>query len=83
MQSQQSYARVDIDLRELVQLEEVMEDAVRISNSAVGDDSLDVVRTYERPAGEHRSNKLVHILVNLINNAKQAAAGTGGPGASG
>jgi PAS domain S-box-containing protein len=76
VQSQQSYAKVDIDFRELVQLEEVMEDAVRISNSAVGDESLDVVREYEpTPPVSIDRHKLVHILVNLINNAKQAAAG--------
>jgi PAS domain S-box-containing protein len=78
VQSQQSYAKVDIDFRELVKLEEVMEDAVRISNSAVGDDSLDVVRQYEpTPPVNIDRHKLVHILVNLINNAKQAAAGMG------
>jgi len=78
VQSQQTYAKVDIDFRELVQLDEVMEDAVRISNSAVGDDSLDLVREYEpTPQVNSDRHKLVHILVNLINNAKQAAAGMG------
>jgi signal transduction histidine kinase len=78
VQSQQSYAKVDIDFRELVQLEDVMEDAARISNNAVGDDSLDLVREYApTPQVNIDRHKLVHILVNLINNAKQAAAGMG------
>jgi signal transduction histidine kinase len=78
VQSQQSYAKIAVDFRELVSLEELMEDAVRISSSAIGDDSVDLVREYEpTPPVNIDRHKVVHILVNLISNAKQAVAGMG------
>ncbi len=83
VQSQQSYAKADIDFRELVQLEEVMEDASgsRTARSATTRSIWSM--TTADSEGQHRSTQAGHILVNLIDNAKQAAAGMGEPGASG
>jgi PAS domain S-box-containing protein len=76
VQGQQSYAKIAVDFRELVSLEELMEDAVRISSSAIADDSIDLVREYEAtPRVNIDRHRMVHILVNLVNNAKQAVAG--------
>ena len=78
VQSQQSYARIAVDFREPVDLEELMEDAIRISSSAIADGSVDLVREYQATSRVNIDrHKMVHILVNLINNAKQAVAGMG------
>jgi PAS domain S-box-containing protein len=81
VKTQQSYARVSLDVRALVDPRDVMEDALRISSSAVEGSAVQVIRDYalSKPIRLDR-HKTVHILVNLINNAKQAVENLGGRG---
>jgi PAS domain S-box-containing protein len=74
---QQSYARVAVDLREPVSLKELLDDALRITGiSAVAPD-ISVIRDC---ASDARAvvdrHKVLQIVVNLVNNAKQAIAAT-------
>jgi signal transduction histidine kinase len=76
--AQQSYARVSVDLRALVDPRDIMEDAIRISGTAVEGSTVELVREYAAVrALKLDRHKIVQILVNLINNAKQAVAKTG------
>ncbi|MEJ7600108.1 MAG: PAS domain S-box protein [Kofleriaceae bacterium] len=81
VKTQQSFARVSHDVRALVDPRDVMEDALRISSSAVEGSVVQIVRDYalSKPIRLDR-HKTVHILVNLINNAKQAVEKLGAGG---
>ncbi len=73
--TQQSHAKLSSDVRELVDPRELVEDAARISSSAIASVPIELVREYAAiPAARLDRNKIVQILVNLINNAKQAMA---------
>jgi two-component system, NtrC family, sensor kinase len=81
--TQQSYAKcdidIDIDIGEILALDVVMEDAVRISASGTTETTA-IAREYSpTPQLKLDRHKIVHILVNLINNAKQAVAELGPP----
>jgi signal transduction histidine kinase len=72
---------VSLDVRSFVDPYDIMEDALRISGTAVAGSGVQILRDYtpSRPFRLDR-HKIVHILVNLINNAKQAVAPLGAHG---
>jgi signal transduction histidine kinase len=75
--TQQTFARHDIDVGEVVVLESVIEDALRISSHS-STDAITVARELAPvPKVRVDRHKLIHILVNLVNNAKQAVAKRG------
>ncbi len=77
VKTQQTYAKVDVDLDEHIALDEVMEDALRISVGGATE-AIAVVRQYAPTAQPKLDrHKVIQILINLINNAKQAAASLG------
>jgi len=69
---QQDYARVGGVLEEL-QIQDVVEDAIRVNAASFDRHGIQLVRHYQpvKPALLDR-HKLMQILVNLLNNAKQA-----------
>jgi two-component system NtrC family sensor kinase len=70
---QQRYARVRQQLVESVQLAELIEDALRINQAALGRHSVQVERDLaEVPPVLTEKHKILMILVNLISNAKYA-----------
>jgi two-component system, NtrC family, sensor kinase len=72
---QQQYARVPQQMYEPVQLGELVEDALRINQAALGRHSVRVERHLEElPPVETEKHKVLMILVNLISNAKYAVA---------
>ncbi|HEY0991875.1 MAG TPA: PAS domain S-box protein [Kofleriaceae bacterium] len=78
VKAQQSHARVSIDVRALVDPRDIMEDAIRISGTAIEGSTVELVREYAAVRSlKLDRHKIVHILVNLLNNAKQAVAKTG------
>jgi signal transduction histidine kinase len=69
---QQSYARVS-GVRETIDIRELVEDSLRMNESALGRHRVEVVRDFERvPAMNAEKHKILQILVNLIRNAKYA-----------
>ena len=69
---QQSYARRG-DVREEVRLSDVVEDALRIYPCDRGADSVQMVRDFDDiPATLTNRHQLLQILVNLLQNARQA-----------
>jgi signal transduction histidine kinase len=74
---QQSYARVNVDVREPVSLSELMDDALRIVGMAGLEQDLVISRDYA--PGAHAvidRHKTLQILVNLLSNAKHAIRAT-------
>jgi two-component system NtrC family sensor kinase len=70
---QQRYARTPQQLLEPVQLGELLEDALRINQAALGRHSVQVERNLvEVPPVLTEKHKVLMILVNLISNAKYA-----------
>ncbi len=70
---QQRYARTPQQMLEPVELAELMEDALRINQAALGRHSVEVVRELEPlPPVVTERHKVLMILVNLISNAKYA-----------
>ena len=69
---QQDYARVS-GVTEIVQLPELVEDALSMSAQSLARHQVEVVREYaELPPLLVEKHKVLQILVNLIRNAKQA-----------
>ena len=69
---QQGFAKVSSTLEHL-NLHELVEDALRLSTSALTRHRIDVVRAFEpSPPVQVDRHKVLQILVNLISNAKQA-----------
>lgn len=65
-------------MRALVDPRDIVEDAVRISGTAIEGSTVELAREYAAVRSlKLDRHKIVHILVNLINNAKQAVAKTG------
>ena len=70
---QQRYARTPQQLFEPIELAELMEDALRINQAALGRHFVEVVRELEPlPPVVTERHKVLMILVNLISNAKYA-----------
>ncbi len=69
---QQTYARVS-GVSEVVALDDLIEDALRLRTASLERHGVDVVREYEDvPAVTVDRHKVMQILVNLIGNAKHA-----------
>jgi C4-dicarboxylate-specific signal transduction histidine kinase len=70
--AQQSYAKLN-GVTEVCALEEIAETALAISDAALRNSSIEVVRSYEKlsPVLVDR-HQIMQILVNLISNAKHA-----------
>jgi hypothetical protein len=76
---QQSYARVS-GVTESVNLAQLVEDAVRINSAALQRHGIELVRDYEDiPPVVLDKQKVLQVLVNLINNAKYAISDGGKP----
>lgn len=72
--TQQSYARSGGLLESLV-ASELLDDALRLQNSAIGRHRVEVVKEIDTvPLVRADRHKVLQILVNLISNAKQAMA---------
>jgi signal transduction histidine kinase len=70
--AQQSYAKVN-GMNEVCTLEEIAETALQISEAALRDSGIEIVRAYEQlPAVVVDRHQIMQILVNLIGNAKHA-----------
>jgi PAS domain S-box-containing protein len=70
--TQQNYARV-LGVTEMVHLNEVMEDAIRIHGSAYERHGIKLIREYdELPAMTLDKHKVMQILINFLSNAKYA-----------
>jgi len=70
---QQRYARTPQQLFEPIEMAELMEDALRINQAALGRHFVEVVRELEPlPPVVTERHKVLMILVNLISNAKYA-----------
>ena len=73
---QQRYARTPQHLLEPVQLSELVEDALRINQAALGRHSVQVVRDLAPlPPVVTEKHKVLMILVNLVSNARYALDG--------
>jgi signal transduction histidine kinase len=76
---QQSYARFG-GVKEIVDVVELVEDALRINESAISRQQVEVVREFEpAPPLNIEKHKVLQILVNLIRNAKHACQDAGRP----
>jgi signal transduction histidine kinase/PAS domain-containing protein len=76
---QQSYARFG-GVKEIVDVVELLEDALRINESAISRQQVEVVREFEpTPPVNIEKHKVLQILVNLIRNAKHACQDAGRP----
>jgi signal transduction histidine kinase len=74
--AQQAYAGVG-GLSEKVRLADIIEDAITMQSGSLERHKIKVVRNYaEVPELFVQKTKLVHILVNIIKNAKDAMAGS-------
>jgi signal transduction histidine kinase len=70
--AQQSYAKVN-GVTEVCTLEEIAETALAISDAALRNSNIEVVRNYEKlPPVLVDRHQVMQILVNLISNAKHA-----------
>jgi predicted ATPase/signal transduction histidine kinase/tRNA A-37 threonylcarbamoyl transferase component Bud32 len=70
--AQQSYAKVN-GLTEVCTLEEIAETALAISEAALRNSNIEVIRRYEKlPPALVDRHQIMQILVNLISNAKHA-----------
>ncbi|RPI61606.1 MAG: sensor histidine kinase, partial [Lysobacterales bacterium] len=70
--AQQSYAKVN-GLTEVCTLEEIAETALAISEAALRNSNVEIVRSYEKlPPVLVDRHRIMQILVNLISNAKHA-----------
>lgn len=77
---QQSFAKVS-GFVETVPLTELLEDALRINESALTRHEVELVRDYQfQPVLTIDRHKLMQILVNLIRNSKHACDDSGGLG---
>jgi signal transduction histidine kinase len=77
--AQQSYAKVN-GVTEVCTLEEITETALAISEAALRNSNIEVVRRYEKlaPVLVDR-HQIMQILVNLVSNAKHALEDVGRP----
>jgi signal transduction histidine kinase len=74
---QQNYARIS-GIRETIVVADLVEDAVRLNIESLERHRVQIRREYGPvPAGETEKHKVLQILVNLIQNAKNAMSETG------
>ena len=72
---QQTFAKVS-GLTEIISLQEVFEDAIRINSAALVRHDIQIVREFEDlPPQSIDRHRVIQILVNLISNAKYALSG--------
>ncbi len=77
---QQSYARVS-GVKEVINLQELVEDSLRMNEGALSRHRVEVVREFEPvPPMNVEKHKILQILVNLIRNAKYACDESGRAG---
>jgi PAS domain S-box-containing protein len=77
--TQQSYARFG-GVKEMVDVVELVEDSLRINESAINRQQVEIVREFEpTPPLNIEKHKVLQILVNLIRNAKHACQDAGRP----
>jgi len=77
---QQNYARI-YGVTETAALSEIVEDAVQMCSGAVGWPDLELVRDYAPvPAAALDRHRVLQILFNLLENARQACEAQGGNG---
>lgn len=70
--TQQSYAGMS-GVEQIVELDSLMEDAVQINSGSLERHQIDVVREYDKlPPASVDKQKVMQILINLINNARHA-----------
>ncbi|HKX45665.1 MAG TPA: sensor histidine kinase, partial [Planctomycetota bacterium] len=75
--SQQTFARHS-EVRELTELPEQFEAALRLTAEAGGYDRLEVVRDFDAVVARHVDrHKLLQVLVNLVQNARQSLQASG------
>jgi C4-dicarboxylate-specific signal transduction histidine kinase len=71
--AQQSYAKINGGVTEVCTLEEIAETALAISEAALRNSNIEVVRRYEKlPPVLVDRHQIMQILVNLVSNAKHA-----------
>lgn len=76
---QQNYATVG-GVAEMLDLTDLVEDALRMNASSLSRHDIEIVRDYQaKPALISERHKIVQILVNLIRNAKQACDASNQP----
>ncbi len=69
---QQSYARVS-GIKEIINLNELVEDGLRMSEGGLNQHRVEVVREFTAlPPMNVEKHKILQILVNLVRNAKHA-----------
>ncbi len=74
--SQQSYAS-SASLTELYNVCEVIEDGLSMESSSIEKQHITIVKNFDEiPEVLIQRTKLIHIFINLINNAKEAMANT-------
>lgn len=74
---QQAYTKIS-SVSEVTDVKELMEDCLRMSQPALKRHGVEVLRDYAPvPAFEVEKHKLMQVIVNLIQNAKDACAGSG------
>jgi PAS domain S-box-containing protein len=74
---QQSYAKVS-GVREIVNVQDLVEDSLRMNEGALNRHNVDLAREYTAlPPINVEKHKVVQILVNLIRNAKYACDDSG------
>ncbi|MGB8355943.1 MAG: ATP-binding protein [Chthoniobacteraceae bacterium] len=74
---QQSYANVS-GVREMLPLETLVEDALRMNTTAMVRHNIEVIRDYgDVPAIAVEKHKVLQILVNLVSNAKYSLGESG------
>jgi signal transduction histidine kinase len=81
VRTQQTFARTNSDVRELVAPADLMEEALRIAGHTHVNEAIEVSREYDAvPDVRLDRHKVVHVIVNLISNARQAIAVAGRAG---
>ncbi len=74
--TQQSYGG-SIPVREHLEIIDIIEDALTMQMESIKNHSINVTKEHKRaPKINVEKTKLMHILINLINNAKDAMLGT-------
>jgi signal transduction histidine kinase len=76
---QQSYARIS-GVAETVQVTDLVEDALRLNEGSLARHDVKLVRDFQEvPPMSVEKHKMLQILVNLIQNAKEALAASSAP----